>query len=297
MHLLAQDLVNGILAGGILAVVALGFSLVWGIMNIINLAHGAFVMLGAYVTWQLFTWFHLDPFLSLPISFAVLFVLGYLIQKYIINWVARAPVLTTFLLTFGLSLLIVNTALLIWTGDTRGVTTAYSGTNFTLAGITVPWAKLYTLIAALLITGVMYLWLTRSKTGRAIRATSMDIGAAQLAGVRVAQIYAIVFGLGAGLAGVAGTLVSLSYSLNPTMGQPFLIKAFVVCVLGGLGSVEGALIGGLTYGIVEAFASQLDFTIGSQHISGAGLQDAVALVVLLIVLIVRPTGIMGRATA
>ncbi|MDB5028217.1 MAG: branched-chain amino acid transporter permease [Candidatus Eremiobacteraeota bacterium] len=297
MHLLAQDLVNGILAGGILAVVALGFSLVWGIMNIINLAHGAFVMLGAYLTWQLFTTFHLDPFLSLPISFVVLFALGYLIQKYVINWVARAPVLTTFLLTFGLSLLIVNTALLIWTGDTRGVTTAYSGTNFTLAGITVPWAKLYTLIAALLITGVMYLWLTRSKTGRAIRATSMDIGAAQLAGVRVAQIYAIVFGLGAGLAGVAGTLVSLSYSLNPSMGQPFLIKAFVVCVLGGLGSVEGALVGGLTYGIVEAFAAQLDFTIGSQHISGAGLQDAVALVVLLIVLIVRPTGIMGRATA
>jgi branched-chain amino acid transport system permease protein len=297
VHLLAQDLVNGILAGGILAVVALGFSLVWGIMNIINLAHGAFIMLGAYLTWQLFTSFHLDPFLSLPISFVVLFALGYVIQLYLINWVARAPVLTTFLLTFGLSLLIVNIALLVWTGDTRGVTTAYSGTNFTLAGITVPWAKLYTLIAALVITGVMQLWLTRSKMGRAIRATSMDIGAAQLTGVRVAHIYAVVFGLGAGLAGVAGTLLSLSYSLNPTMGQPFLIKAFVVCVLGGLGSVEGALIGGLTYGIVEAFASQFDRTIWGQHISGAGLQDAVALVVLLIVLIVRPTGIKGRATA
>jgi branched-chain amino acid transport system permease protein len=297
VHLLAQDLVNGILAGGILAVVALGFSLVWGIMNIINLAHGAFVMLGAYVTWQLFTSFHLDPFLSLPISFAVLFALGYLIQRYLINWVTRAPLLTTFLLTFGLSLLIVNVALQIWTGDTRGVTTAYSGTNFTLGGVTVPWAKVYTLIAALAITGVMQLWLTRSRTGRAIRATSMDIGAAQLTGVRVARIYAIVFGLGAGLAGVAGTLVSLSYSLNPAMGQPFLIKAFVVCVLGGLGSVQGALVGGLAYGIVEAFASQLDFTIGSQHISGTGLQDAVALIVLLIVLIVRPTGIMGRATA
>jgi branched-chain amino acid transport system permease protein len=221
MHLLAQDLVNGILAGGILAVVALGFSLVWGIMNIINLAHGAFIMLGAYVTWQLFTSFHLDPFLSIPISFAVLFVLGYLIQRFLINWVARAPVLTTFLLTFGLSLLVVNIALLIWTGDTRGVTTSYSGTNFTIAGITVPWAKLYTLIAAMVITGVMYLWLQRSKTGRAIRATSMDIGAAQLAGVRVAQIFAIVYGLGAGLAGVAGTLISLSYSLNPSMGQPW----------------------------------------------------------------------------
>ncbi len=297
MHLLAQDLVNGILAGGILAVVALGFSLVWGIMNIINLAHGAFVMLGAYTTYQLFTSFHVDPFVSLPISFVLLFVLGYLIQRLLMNWIARAPLLTTFLFTFGLSLLVVNIALIVWSGDTRGVTTAYSGANFTLGDVTVPWAKLYTLLAALAITGTMQLWLVRSKTGRAIRATSMDIGAAQLSGVRVTEIYAIVFGLGAGLAGVAGTLISLSYSLHPTMGDLFLIKAFVVCVLGGLGSVQGALIGGLVYGIVEAFATQLDFTIGTQHISGSGLQDAIALIVLLIVLIVRPRGIMGKATA
>jgi branched-chain amino acid transport system permease protein len=297
VHLIAQDLVNGILAGGILAVVALGFSLVWGIMNIINLAHGAFIMLGAYAAYQLFTVFHVDPFLSLPVSFVLLFALGYLIQRFIMNWVARAPVLTTFLLTFGLSLLIVNIALNVWTGDTRGVTTAYSGANFNLGDVTVPWAKLFTLLAALAITGVMQLWLTRSKTGRAIRATSMDIGAAQLSGVRVTEIYAIVFGLGAGLAGVAGTLISLSYALNPSMGDLFLVKAFVVCVLGGLGSVPGALVGGLVYGIVEAFATQIDVTVGGQHISGSGLQDAIALVVLLIVLIVRPTGIMGKATA
>jgi branched-chain amino acid transport system permease protein len=297
MHLLAQDLVNGILAGGILAVVALGFSLVWGIMNIINLAHGAFIMLGAYVTYELFTVVHIDPFLSLPISFGLLFALGYLIQRYLINWVARAPILTTFLLTFGLSLLVVNIALIVWSPDTRGVTTSYSGANFTLGTVTVPWAKLFTLIAALAITGVMQLWLVRSRTGRAIRATAMDVGAAQLSGVRVAHIFAIVFGLGTGLAGVAGTLISLSYALNPSMGDPFLIKAFVVCVLGGLGSVQGALIGGLAYGIIEAFATQLDVTIGTQHISGSGLQDAIALVVLLIVLMVRPRGIMGRATA
>jgi branched-chain amino acid transport system permease protein len=297
VHLIAQNLVNGILAGGILALVALGFSLVWGIMNIINLAHGAFIMLGAYTTYQLFTSFHLDPFLSIPVSFVVLFAIGYLIQRFAINWVARAPVLTTFLLTFGLSLLIVNIALLVWTSDTVGVSTSYSGTNFTIGDVTVPWVKLYTLLVALAITGVMQIWLTRTKTGRAIRATSMDIGAAQLSGVRVARIYAVVFGLGAGLAGVAGTLLSLSYSINPSMGEPFLIKAFVVCVLGGLGSVEGALVGGLTYGVVESFATQLDFTIGAQHISGSGLQDALALIVLLIVLIVRPRGIMGKATA
>lgn len=288
MQLFAQDLVNGILAGGILAVVALGFSLVWGIMNIINLAHGAFVMLGAYITYVLFTSLHVDPFVSVPLSFVVMFGFGYLVQKYIINWVVRAPVLTTFLLTFGLSLLVVNVALLIFSGDSRAVTPAYSGANFTLAGVTVPYVKLWTLVAALAITGLMYLWLTRSKLGRAVRATAMDVGAAQLSGVRVAQVYAIVFGLGAGLAGAAGSLLSMSYSINPSMGDPFIIKAFVVCVLGGLGSVEGALVGGLVYGVVESF--------GSQYI-GSGYQDAVALAVLLLVLIVRPTGILGRASA
>jgi branched-chain amino acid transport system permease protein len=288
LGLFLQDLVNGLLAGGILAVVALGFSLVWGIMNIINLAHGAFIMLGAYITYQLFTSLHLDPFLSIPISFAIMFAFGYVIQKYVINNVARAPVLTTFLLTFGLSLLLVNVALMIWSGDARAVTPPYAGSNFSIGPVTIPWAKLATLTCALAITALMQFWLTRSKLGRAIRATSMDIGAAQLSGVRVAQVYAIVFALGAGLAGAAGSLLSLSYSLNPTMGEPFIIKAFVCCVLGGLGSVEGALVGGLVYGVVESF--------GSQYV-GTGYQDAVALVVLLIVLILRPTGIMGKATA
>jgi len=297
MELFLQNLVNGILSGGILALVALGFSLVYGIMNIINLAHGAFIMLGAYVAWQLFASFHLDPLLSVPLAFVALFVLGYLLQRGLINRVVRAPVLATFLLTFGLSLLLINIALLIWTGDTRGVDVSYAGANFTLGPVTIPWAKLLTLVVALAITGLLYLWLHRSKMGRAIRATSMDVGAAQLAGVRVAHIYGITFGLGAGLAGAAGALLSLSYGLNPTMGEPFLIKGFVVCVLGGLGSVEGALAGGLLYGIVSSFATQLNVTVFGQQLSGTGLQDVLALAVLLIVLIVRPTGLVGRATA
>lgn len=288
MQLFAQDLVNGILAGGIFAVVALGFSLVWGIMNIINLAHGAFIMLGAYVAYVLFTTWHVDPFVSIPIAFVLLFALGYAIQRYVINFVVRAPILTTFLLTFGLSLLIVNVALLIFHGDIKGITTGYSGSNFAIGSVTVAWVKLWTLLAALAITVLMQLFLTRSRTGRAIRATAMDVDAAQLTGVRVAHLYAIVFALGAGLAGAAGVLISLSYSIEPTMGDPFVITAFVVCVLGGLGSVQGALVGGVVYGVLETF--------GAQYI-GTGLQDAVALVVLLVVLTVRPNGILGKATA
>ncbi len=288
MQLLLQVLVNGILTGGILAVVALGFSLVWGIMNIINLAHGSFIMLGAYLSFVLFAAFHIDPFLTVPIAFAVMFAFGYAVQKYIINLVVRAPILTTFLLTFGLSLLLVNAALLIFHGDSKAVTPAYLGSNFALGPVTVAWTKLWTLVVALAITGIMQAWLTRSKLGRAIRATSMDIGAAQMSGVRVAHVYAIVFGLGAGLAGAAGVLVGLNQPLNPSMGDSYIIKAFVVCVLGGLGSVQGALVGGLVFGVIEA--------LGSQYI-GTGVPDAVALLVLIVVLIVRPTGIMGKATA
>ncbi|MGH7708420.1 MAG: branched-chain amino acid ABC transporter permease [Vulcanimicrobiaceae bacterium] len=288
MQLFLQDLVNGILTGGILALVALGFSLVWGIMNIINLAHGAFLMLGAYLTYALFTHVHVDPFLSVPISFVVFYIVGYLVQRYIINFVVRAPILTTFLLTFGLALLLTNIALVVFHGDTRAVTPNYSGANFSIGAITIPWVKLWTLLFALAITGVVQLWFARSKTGRAIRATSMDIGAAQLSGVRVAHIYAVVYGLGAGLAGASGSLVSLSYAISPAMGDPFVIKAFVVCVLGGLGSIEGALVGGLVFGIVESF--------GSQYI-GTGVPDVVALAVLLLVLIFRPHGIVGRATS
>lgn len=283
-----QDLVNGILVGGIFAVVALGFSLVWGIMNIINLAHGAFIMMGAYIAYVLFTTLHVDPFLSVPIGFVVLYAFGYAVQRFVINYVVRAPLLTTFLLTFGLSLLIVNVALLIFHGDTKGITTSYSGTNFSLGPVTVGWTKLWTLVVAIAITAGAQVWLSTSRTGRAIRAMALDIDAAQLTGVRVSHLYAVVYGLGAGLAGAAGALISLSYGLQPSMGDPFVITAFVCCVLGGLGSVGGALLGGLVYGVLEAF--------GAQYI-GTGLQDAVALVVLLLVLIVRPRGLLGKITA
>ena len=240
MQLFWQDLVNGILVGGIFAVVALGFSLVWGIMNIINLAHGAFIMLGAYTAYVLFTAWHVDPFISIPIAFVLLFALGYCIQRFVINFVVRAPLLTTFLLTFGLSLLIVNLALLVFHGDTKGITTAYSGSNFSIGPVTVAWTKLWTLIVALAITALMQSLL--SKHARPVarsarwRWTSTPRSSPAC---DVAHLYAIVFGLGAGLAGAAGVLISLSYSLQPSMGDPFIITAFVVLRARRLGHGTG----------------------------------------------------------
>lgn len=287
--LYAQVAINGLLIGGIYAVAALGFSLVWGIMNVINIMHGAFIMLGAYATYFLFVGaLHLDPFLSIPLSMAAMFVLGYALQRFVVNLVVRAPLLTTFLLTFGLSILITNLALVYFHSDIRSVTTSYSGANLALGAVTVAWVKLATLGFAIMLTAALALVLARTKLGRAIRATSMDVDAARLQGVDVAHVYAMTMGIGAALAAAAGSLVSTSYAIDAEMGTPFLIRAFVVSVLGGLGDVTGALLGGILYGIIESFAA---FAFGE------GYKEVVALAVLLLVLVVRPRGILGRATA
>jgi branched-chain amino acid transport system permease protein len=283
-----QVLVNGLLAGGIYAAAALGFSLVWGIMNVINIAHGAFIMLGAYTSYWLFVGpMHLDPFLSIPLAMGVMFVLAYATQRVIVNQVIRAPLLTTFLLTFGLSILIANLAQVYWSSDIRSVTTAYSGTSFSLGPVTVPWIKFWTLCIACFLTLGLQTFMTRTKVGRAIRATSMDVDAARLSGVDVGHIYALTFGIGGALAAAAGSLVSVSYAITPTMGDSFVVRAFVVSVLGGLGNVTGALVGGIVYGVIESFGALL----------GEGYKDVIALAVLLLVLLFRPYGLVGKATA
>lgn len=262
--------------------------MVWGVTNIINIAHGAFIMLGAYVTYWLFVGpLHLDPFLSIPLAMGVVFVIAYVLQRYVVNLVIRAPILATFLLTFGLAILITNLALIFWSSDIRSVTTAYSGGNFEVAGVVVPWVKLITLGLAALLTLGLSLFMAKSKIGRAIRATSMDIDAARLSGVNVARIYALTFAIGGALAAAAGSLASVSYAITPTMGDSFLVRSFVVSVLGGLGNVTGALVGGIVYGIIESFGAL---------VFGEGYKDVVALVVLLLVILFRPYGLIGRAT-
>ena len=258
-------------------------------MNVINIAHGAFLMLGAYTSYWLFVGpMHLDPFLSIPLSMAVMFVLAYLTQRLIVNQVIRAPLLTTFLLTFALSILIANLAQVYWSSDIRSVTTSYSGSGFSLGTITVPWIRFWTLVIAAALTLALQTFMTRTKFGRAIRATSMDVDAARLAGVDVARIYALTFGIGGALAAAAGSLVSVSEAITPTMGDSFVVRAFVVSVLGGLGNVTGALVGGLVYAVIESFGSLW---------LGEGYKDVVALVVLLLVVLFRPYGLVGRATA
>jgi branched-chain amino acid transport system permease protein len=276
------------MVGGVYAAVGIGFALVWGIMNVINLAHGALIMLGAYVTFWSFKLAGIDPFVSIPISMAVLFILGWLIQRFLINQVIRAPILITFLMTFGLELIIVDLSLNFFSADNRSVQTFYSGAHWDLAGgqIVLPQVHLYTLLVALALTAVMQLFLSRTRVGNAIRATSMDLDAARLVGIRIRRIYALTFGIGAAAAGAAGSLISLNYAISPGAGEFYTPIAFVVCVLGGLGSINGALVGGLVFGVVQSL---------SQAFIGPAYQNAIAFGLLIVVLMLRPSGILGKA--
>jgi branched-chain amino acid transport system permease protein len=282
---LGQIVVNALLLSGILALVALGFSLVWGIMNIVNLAHGPFIMLGAYVTFWLYELWGVDPFLSIPISMLALFALGFAIQRVLINQIIRAPLLVTFLLTFGLEILIVNLVNYFFKADTRSVTTPYSGTGFNLGGVRVPYIRLAALGLALVLVYALSWFLGNTRAGNAIRATGMDIEAAQLTGVKVGTIYALTFALGAALAGAAGSLLSMVASFDPTLGGGYTQRAFVICVLGGLGNVLNVLIGAAIFAFVEVF-------VGSRI---PQLSQAVTFALLVLLLVLRPQGIAGRA--
>src|ERR671929_1965158 len=203
-----QHILNGLLQSCILALIGLGFSLVWGILNIINLAHAAFIMLAAYLTYFLWSLAGVDPFISLPLAMLVLFGVGYLLQRYVINLVMGASVLTTFLLTFGFESLLVNLALRLFSADSRQARPLYANSSLTLGPLYLPYTQLGAVVVALVLTYLVYLFLDRTRTGSSIRAVGQDRVAARLMGIDIRRTYALTYGIGAALAGVAGGVVS-----------------------------------------------------------------------------------------
>ncbi len=283
--LLLQVLINGVLSGGLYASVAIGFSVIWGVMNLINLAHGSMIILGAYITYFINSATGLDPFLTIPISGVVLFSLGYLIQKYLINHVIEASVFMTLILTFGLDMFLINTNLRLFTADLRSITPVYAGFGLEIGSLRIPYTRLGVFVFALTLTLILSIFMKRTKLGNAIKATSFDRDAAGLVGVNVRQVYAITFGVGSCLAGMAGSLISVMYSFSPIHGAAFAMKAFVVVLLGGLGSIPGAIVGGLILGVAENFASVL---------LEASYKDFISFVLLVAILVIRPRGILGK---
>lgn len=284
--LLTQAVINGILLGGLYACLAIGFSIVWGVMNLINLAHGSLIILGAYVTWLLSTRTGIDPFLTIPAAGASLFVLAYALQKVLINRIIEAPVFMTLILTFGLDMVLINLSLALFTADLRSVPVAYSGQGLEIAGLRIPYVRIVVFVLAVALTVGLHLFLKHSRLGQAIRATAQNRRAASVMGIDTREIYALTFAIGGFMAGAAGALLAVIFAFSPVVGDTLTLNAFVVVLLGGLGSVPGALLGGTVLGVVESVASVL---------IGAAYRDAVSFGLLVLILVLRPQGLLGRA--
>ena len=285
MDLLAQIVANGLLLGGLYAVMAFGLALVWGVLNIVNLAHGAFIMLGAYLSWYLYTDAGIDPVLGLPITAAVMFGVGYALQRGLLNLVVRAPMFNTLLITFGLEVILTYLAQLAFSADFRTINPPYAGNSWQLGALTLPMARFFAFVVAIVLTIGMWLFLLRTRLGRAIRATAQNLVAARLYGVEPRHLYAMTFGIGLALAGAAGGLYGTVSQVNPYIGASLTAKSFAISIIGGLDNPLGVLVGGLFLGVVEALTTLY---------VGPTFADVASLGVLLLVLIVRPSGLLGR---
>jgi branched-chain amino acid transport system permease protein len=285
VDLFAQILVNGVLLGGLYAVMALGLALVWGVLNIVNLAHGAFIMLGAYLSWHLYTYLGIDPFLGLPITAIVMFCLGYAVQRGLLNLIVRAPMFNTLLITFGLEVVLTYLAQLAFSADFRTINPSYAGAHISLGPLVIPLARLMAFGVAIVLTVGMWVFLLRTRLGRAIRATAQNLVAARLYGVEPRHLYAMTFGIGIGLAGAAGGLYGTVSQINPYIGATLTAKSFAIAIIGGLDNPLGVIVGGLVLGIIESLTVAY---------VGATFGDVASFGVLVLVLIVRPSGILGK---
>jgi branched-chain amino acid transport system permease protein len=285
---LGQNLVFGILVGALYGLVALGLSLIFGVTKFLNVAHGELLMFGGYASFWAFSLLGLDPFLTIPITIVFLFVIGAILYKFVFSRTVKladeAKIKNSLLVAFGLSVILQNLALRFWTADERGITTSYAGTAFTVLGVRFPLLRLSSLVVAVVFLVALQLFLHNTYTGKAIRATVQNWEAASLMGIDIHKVFLLSFAIGAALAGVAGTLVAVNYSVQPTMGLGWTMKALIVMVLGGLGSIPGTFIGGLVLGVTESATS---FFISSNYREVAGL------ILFILVLIFRPQGLFG----
>ena len=288
LSIFTQTVTSGILLGGLYALIALGMTLIFGVMRIINLAHGEFLMVGMYVCYILFKHWGVDPYLSLVVSVPLLFVIGVAIQRYLLMPLikAKAPGENQILMTAGIGLVMTNAALLIFSPNYFTVLTSYSNATVNMGKISVSLPLLWDFLISFGITGMLYLFIMKTDTGCSIRAVAQNIDSARLMGINIDRIMIITFGVGAALVGAAGTLLMPIFYVFPAIGELFTLKAFIVTVLGGMGSALGALVGGVTLGVVEQ--------IGAAYISMA-LKDALGFVIFVLVLIFRPSGLVGKS--
>lgn len=280
-----QVVLSGLLLGGVYALFAGGLNIIFGVMKVINLGHGELMMLGAYITFFLFDSSGMNPLLTLPISAGVLFVLGVALQWGLVERVVNQPLLSSLLLTFGLSTLMMGVALNLWKSDFRSVPYAPLTGSWYILGISLSRSRVAAFAIALLITGATFWFLRSSTFGKAIRATSQHAEVAQICGIDVRRVRMVTFGLGSAMAAVSGSLIAMIFTINPEMGRMFIGKAFAIVVLGGLGSFVGAFLGSLLLGVSETLAA---------YFTDTQLAEGVSYAVLVLVLLLRPSGFFGK---
>ena len=288
MNLVIQTLADGLVLGGIYALAAVGFSLIFGVLHVINLSHGILVLLGAYTALILSTALRIDPLLTMPLVMAVLFVVGYAYQRLLIQRAVDRSPLGSMLLTFGVALMLQNTMIWVFSPDMRSITPSYAFTAFKLGSIAFDAVRVSCLAASLVLLSCLAALLKFSPLGRVIRATAQQTLAARLCGVNVRHVYALTFAVSAAFAGAAGIVIGIILPFSPADEGTWTLNAFVVVVLGGVGSPAGALIGGLLLGIVS--------TLTAQYI-GPSFPNVTMFALLVLLLLVRPQGLLGNAFA
>lgn len=288
LSLLLQSIVNGILMGGVYSLVAVGLTLIFGVMKIINFAHGSLMMLGMFATYWLYILLGVDPFLSIFFSIPTLFVVGLLIQRFLITQVMDAPEYNQLLLTLGISLFIENLALFLWTPNFRTLDIPYLRETTMVAGVMIALPKVIAFLFVIVLTAFLYYFLKSTDLGKAIRAAAEEKEGSLTVGINLRRIYYVAFGIGAACVGAAGSITATFFYVNPHVGGVFVIPAFVIVVLGGMGNFIGALVGGLLIGLAESVAAA--FLPGQ-------VKQFVIYFIFILVLLFKPEGLFGRSTS
>jgi branched-chain amino acid transport system permease protein len=283
--LFIQYILNGLIIGGAYALIGIGLTLILGIMNVVNFAHGEMYMLGAYFLFTFFSKLGVNFFLSMLLAILAVMGIGFLFEKGILKPLRRRSIDTVMLSMIGLSLLMQNIAMLIWTPVPESIRSPLPMGTYTLGGLYFLPQRILVICVALLLVLLTHLLLRKTKVGKAMRATFQDLEAASLMGIKIDRIYSFTFVLGAGLAGASGALLGPIFTVHPYIGNLANLKAFAIVIIGGLGSFPGAVTAGLLLGVFES--------LGAAYIS-SGYQDAVGFILLIIILIKRPTGLFGK---
>jgi branched-chain amino acid transport system permease protein len=285
---LIQVILSGVLVGAVYGLAALGLSLAFGVLKVLNVAHGALIMLGGYVTFYLFTLLAIDPYISMGIVLIVLALFGLLLYGLVFRHIIRLDeenrIKNSLLIGFGLVLILQTAAVRVFSGDERSVVTSYSSTAWEIGDIRVPVIRLSGLLLAIVAVILLERFLTRTYLGKALRATSEDWATASLTGIDIRRIYLIAFAIATGLAGITGVIIVVGFSINPDIGLYWTLKALIVVVLAGLGSMRGTLLGGILLGVAEAL---------SAYLFGGEYRELVGLLIFLVILSVRPEGLFG----